>query len=80
MTIGALYLNFVAANFVKPRPRKMGWVKLMQEFIKLNIDASFYADDLCGAIGAVIYDSQGAFIAASSSINEHAQDALPAEI
>jgi hypothetical protein len=67
LAIGTLYSNFVAANSAKPMIKKKGWEKPMQDFVKLNVDAAFYAGDLCGSIGAIIRDSQGSFIAASSS-------------
>jgi hypothetical protein len=46
IAIGALYSNFVAARSTKPKIRKEGWTKPLQEFVKLNVDASFDADEL----------------------------------
>jgi hypothetical protein len=44
--------------------KKKGWVKPMQDYLKLNVDVSFDADDLWGAIGAIIRDSHGSFVVA----------------
>jgi ribonuclease HI len=53
--------------------------KTLQDFVKLNVDASFYADDLCGATGGVIRDSHGSFISARNSKIDHVNDILSAE-
>jgi hypothetical protein len=50
LAIGVLYSNFVAANS-EPIIKKKGWEKPMQDFVKLNVDVAFYADDLCGSTG-----------------------------
>jgi hypothetical protein len=41
LAIDALYSNFIAANSAKLRMKKLGWVKPLQEFIKLNVNATF---------------------------------------
>jgi ribonuclease HI len=80
IAIGALYSNFTAANSSKPKLRTMGWVKPLQNFVKVNVDASFDADDLRGATGAVIRDCHGAFLAASRGRLEFVHDAMTAEV
>jgi hypothetical protein len=51
--IGALYSNFTAAYIAKPKARRVGWEKSTQDFVKLNVDAAFYADDLRGQPGRI---------------------------
>jgi ribonuclease HI len=80
IAIGALYSNYTAANSARPKLRKAGWAKPLNDFVKLNVDASFDADDLRGATGAVLRDSNGLFIAASTSKLESVHDVLSAEI
>jgi hypothetical protein len=46
MAIGALYSNFLAAYSAKQKMKKKGWVKPVQDFVKLNVDVAFDADDL----------------------------------
>ena len=48
-------------------------------FVKLNVDAAFHADDLQGAVGAVLGDCRGGFIAASNERLEHVADVGMAE-
>jgi ribonuclease HI len=79
ITIGVLYSNYVAAYSPKAKPRKATWEKPLQEFVKLNVDASFDMNELCGATGAVLRDSKGSFIAASSCKLEYVFDVLSAE-
>jgi hypothetical protein len=52
----------------------------MHDFVKLNIDAVFYADDLRGSTGAIIRDNQGAFIAASCNRIGYVHDAFSADV
>jgi ribonuclease HI len=80
IAIGALYSNYTAANSARPKLRKAGWAKPLNDFVKLNVDASFDADDLRGATGAIIRDSNGLFIAASTSKVESVHDVLSAVI
>jgi hypothetical protein len=48
MAIGALYSNFIAAHSPKPKLQKYGWTKPLQNFIKLNVDASLDVDGARG--------------------------------
>ena len=73
IAIEALYSNFIDANSPRPKMRRMGWVKPLHNFVKINVDASFNADDLRGA-------SHGTFLAASNSILEFVHDVMTAEV
>jgi ribonuclease HI len=77
--IEALHANFVAANSPNPRAKREGWLRPLQDYVKINVDASFDADTLKGTTGVVIRDSKGGFIAAANSKIEVALDALSAE-
>jgi ribonuclease HI len=57
------------ARWSKPKPRH----------VKLNVDASFLEDRHAGAVGAVIRDFQGNFIAASCVFLPHVTNPLMAE-
>jgi hypothetical protein len=61
IAIGVLYSNYTASNSARPKLRKAGWAKPLKDFVKLNVDASFDADDLRGATGVVIHDCNGLF-------------------
>jgi ribonuclease HI len=47
--------------------------------MKLNVDASFFADNHAGAVGALIRDYQGQFVAASCKVLPHVESATMAE-
>ena len=40
------------------------WLKPSPKFVKLNVDASFYADEGAGASAAILRDEKGNFLAA----------------
>jgi ribonuclease HI len=42
------------------------WVKPKPRYVKLNVDASFHVDSRTGAVGAILRDSHGRFLAAST--------------
>jgi ribonuclease HI len=77
--IDAIYSNFYAANTPKAKPKRGGWLKPLKDYVKINVDASFDADQLMGTTGAVIRDCNGNFIAANNTKLEFAQDVLSAE-
>jgi ribonuclease HI len=52
----------------------------VQDYVKLNVDASFDADDLRGATGAIIRDSHGSFVVACSTKLKYVHNAFSAEI
>jgi hypothetical protein len=80
IAIGALYSNYTIANSARPKLWKAGWAKPPKDFVKLNVDASFDANDLRGATGTVIRDCNGLFIAVSTSKLESVHDVLSVEI
>lgn len=55
----ALAIRVLVSNFVAAVPGNAP-----QDWVKLNIDASFDADGLCGTVGAVIRDHHANFVAA----------------
>ena len=48
--------------------------------MKINVDASFHADTMAGACGAMARDEHGNFIAAASWVLPHVVSADSAEI
>jgi ribonuclease HI len=56
------------ANSFKPEgaSSEIKWTRPEPRHLKLNVDASFYADSCSGATGAVLRDYQGQFVAAST--------------
>jgi hypothetical protein len=57
------------AKWCKPEPRQ----------VKINVDASFYADLHAGSIGAIARDYQGSFIAAKAVYLPHVASLAMAE-
>jgi hypothetical protein len=53
---------------------RLGWKKPREEFVKLNVDAGFNADQGSGSTGAIIRDEKGYFVAASYCGNPFVQD------
>lgn len=47
--------------------------------MKLTVDTAFHPSDLQGAIGAILRDDKGGFIAASNDRLEHVADAAMAK-
>lgn len=47
--------------------------------VKLNVDAGFRSEELQGAVGAILRDDKGSFIAASNDYLEHVANATMAE-
>ena len=79
LAIAALTANYLKAMKKTVEPRKSGWSKPLEGFVKLNVDASFRAHSLQGAVGAVLRDHKGGFVAASNEQLEHVADAGTAE-
>jgi hypothetical protein len=71
-----LYSSFYAANSPRAKPKREGWTKPLCDHLKINGDASFDADELKGATGAVIRDCTGRFIAAGNTKLDFVQDVL----
>jgi ribonuclease HI len=55
------------------------WQRPLPRQVKLNVDASYHADVGTGAVGAVIRDYEGKFIAASTKFIPHVLSATAAE-
>ncbi|KAI5002304.1 hypothetical protein ZWY2020_026954 [Hordeum vulgare] len=81
MTIKALSTNFWHASDkrVERTKEEHRWVKPRHDFLKVNVDASFVEEDSAGAIGAVIIDEWGHFIAAATHYIPNVSDAATAE-
>jgi ribonuclease HI len=77
--IRTLYSNKFVANSPKAKPKREGWVKPLSDHVKVNVDASFDADQLRGTTGAVIRDCKGNFVAACNTKLEFVLDVLSAE-
>ena len=82
LLIKVLATNFVRANSPNQPTRKLDqiWRKPDSGIVKINVDASFHADTMAGACGAVARDEHGTFIAAASWILPHVVSADSAEI
>lgn len=57
----------------------LGWTKPSEGFVKVNLDAAFYAELGRGAWGCVARTSQGEFIAACAGKLDHLASPLQAE-
>lgn len=60
-------------------PRLNRWRKSLSGYLALNVDASFSEDEHTESCGAIIRDSGGMFVAASTSKLEHVADIVSAE-
>ena len=60
-----LVLNYTRAKKKRPGIHRHGWVKPRENYVKLNVDASFNVDAGTGSTGVVIRDDKGFFLAAS---------------
>jgi len=78
LSIISLTKNFKLAA-VKGSKIRQGWRKPPEEYIMLNIDASYDDDNGCGSTGAIIRDSSGGMIAATNNHIPHLVDAPMAE-
>ena len=57
----------------------MKWTKPDLMFIKVNVDAAYFADESAGASAAVIRDDKGNFLAAQCKYIPHVADAMMVE-
>ena len=57
---------------MKQRRNVKGWTRPAMGSVELNVDASFYEDSGSGALGAIVRDAVGIFIAAVVSYKQHA--------
>jgi hypothetical protein len=70
--------NYKSATKQGSRIRQ-GWRKPREGYLMLNVDASYDEDNGCGSTGAIIRDSHGAMVAATSTYISHLVDAPMAE-
>lgn len=59
--------NYTAAYSPKATTKRGGWTPPVGSFVKLNVDAAFDADTLQAAVGAVLRDSSGKFLAGANN-------------
>ena len=64
MSVLAIANNFHRANEKNRVTNEQRWLKPSSNFVKLNVDASFYADEGAGASAAILRDEKGNFLAA----------------
>jgi ribonuclease HI len=79
MSILAMTANAAKVGTNKAQVITVKWSKPEVRQVKVNVDASFHADSCSGAIGAVIRDVKGDFIAASTNYIPHVASAMVAE-
>jgi ribonuclease HI len=64
----------LVTNYTRARKKenqgilRHGWVRPKEDYVKLNVDASFDADSGFGAAGVIIRDEHGLFVAGSNCI------------
>ena len=76
LSIARNFQNASTKSYEMPETR---WCKPEPRFTKLNIDASFFADDGSGATAAILRDDRGNFIAAQCKFISVAADAITTE-
>ena len=59
--ISTLVLNGTRAMKIKRGIAMHGWIKPKEDFVKLNVDASFSSESGTGSTGAIIRDDRGHF-------------------
>lgn len=82
MSIWVLATNFVRAYTPNQPIRKNdhNWKKPTDGAIKVNVDASFHAETLSGACGAIARDDRGNFLAAATCVLPHVSNVHSAEL
>ena len=76
--IYALTANFETSQKVSVQAKKVPWSKPARGRLKLNIDASFYADG-SGSVGAVLRNDRGEVVAGMANLIDNVLDAAAAE-
>ena len=79
MSILAIANNFQQANVKKSSVVQERWKKPDPKFVKLNVDAAFYATEGAGATAAVIKDDKGVFLAAQCIFIPYASSVVTTE-
>ena len=81
--ISVVAIAMLASNYQSAAKKttkvRMGWTKPPENYLMLNVDASYNQERSTGSTGAVIRDSNGQFIAAAARYFEHVLDAPMAE-
>jgi ribonuclease HI len=78
LSIATLTTNYQKAENKSSKVR-VRWKKPPEDFLCLNVDASYNIERSTGSSGAVIRDARGSFIAAAAKYYEHVFDAHMAE-
>jgi ribonuclease HI len=78
-SIRAITVNSSRAKSVNYNVEKITWLKPRGNFVKVNVDAAFNAEEGNGATGAIIRNSQGMFLAAGARFIPHVASASMAE-
>ena len=78
LSIASLAIKYLRVT-KKSAKVQSGWKKPPEDFVLLNVDASFNHTRSSGSTGAVLRDSAGSFVAAAVNCFEHVLDAPMAE-
>lgn len=65
MTIQTLSASFVHAVNPKLKAKESSWMKAIEGFVSVNVDAAFELDTRRGSTGAVVCDDKGKFLLCS---------------
>jgi hypothetical protein len=78
-------ISALVTNYTRARKKenqgilRHGWVRPKEDYVKLNVDASFDADSGFGAAGVIIRDEHGLFMAGSNCIIPFVDNVATAE-
>ncbi|XP_014754122.1 uncharacterized protein LOC106866084 [Brachypodium distachyon] len=71
--------NYNVASSSKAEAKVDSWTKPLGDWMKINVDASFFEDGLRGSVGAIIRNSRGEFVAAANGPLDLVADVTSAE-
>ena len=82
MSIQVLATNFVRANTPNQAVRKSDqvWKKPEVGVVKINVDASFLADNLSGSCGVIARNDQGQFLGTTTQLIPYVPNIEEAEM
>lgn len=80
MVVRSLVANYAAAYSPKAAVKRGVWTPTPRNFVKPNVDAAFDSDTPQGAVGAVVRDGSGKFIAAADSRIKWCSDVLTTKV
>lgn len=82
MSIRVLATNFLRANTPNQAVRKRNqvWKKPEVGVVKINVDASFLADNFSGSCGVIARNDQGQFLGATTQLIPHVSTIEEAEM